>query len=273
MVNWYEILRFPETLYCHDVTRRKPGKLDFDVSELSYPAAKLTDLSFLSFVEAETLADELNPSIYIAASRTVTVSAILDRNLPGVWSGLLNQMLRQGWERLMANKGFTIQRVSMRPARFYLAKDKIPKDRMYFVGVDGKRSYRDVVGYATRSGTRRYWHYAVSAKPEMSPFPHFVIRGHVLFSDSGDRLWENAERSAKARRNQCKGWWNDEWRDRMLAVTTYLSDAEDEIAIPIAPDRFVLMRGRPASFESPVTYQGVAEMDELLDDYFEERGR
>jgi TIR domain len=268
--NWYEIQKFPETLYCHDVGRRKPGKLDFDVSGLSYPAAKITDLSFLSFAKADVFAEELDPSIYIASSRAVFVSQIVDRSLPGVWIGLLNQMLRQGWEKMMETQGFSVKHVAMRPTRFYLPKDKILNDRIHFVGVDGKRNYRDIVGYATRLGTRRYWHYAVSAKPEMSPFPHFVVRGHVLFSDAGDVLWDNAEKSAKARRNQCKGWWNDEWRDRMLAITTQVSSPQGEIMIPMAPDQSVVLSGRPVSFESPVAYQGVAEMDELLDDYYED---
>jgi TIR domain len=268
--NWFEIERFPESLYCHDVSRRKPGRLDFDVSNLRFPAAKITDLSFLSFADAEALQGQLDPSIYIASSRVVATSQIIERSLPGIWSSLLNQMLRQAWERMMEIQGFSVQRVSMRPTRFYLPKNKIPNDRIHFIGVDGKRSYRDIVGYATRLGTRRYWHYAVSSKPEMSPFPHFVVRGHVLFSDAGDVLWDNAEKAAKARRNQCKGWWNDEWRDRMLAITSHISDEEGKIQIPMAPGQFVTLSGRPALFDSPVAYQGVAEMDELLDDYYED---
>jgi hypothetical protein len=268
--NWYEVHRFPETLYLHDISRKKTGKIDFDVSGFSYPAAKITDLSFLSFAAADVLADELDSSIYITSSRAVPVSQIIDRSLPGIWTGLLNQMLRQGWERMMETEGFSVQRVAMRPTRFYFTKDKILNDRLHFIGIDGKRSYRDIVGYATRLGTRRYWHYAVSAKPEMSPFPHFVVRGHVVFSDAGDVLWDNAERSAKARRNQCKGWWNDEWRDRMLAITTHISGEDGNILIPMAPDQSIVLNGRPASFESPVTYQGVAEMDELLDDYYDD---
>jgi len=38
----------------------------------------------------------------------------------------------------------------------------------------------------------------------------------------------------------------------------------------MAPDQSIVLSGRPVSFESPVAYQGVAEMDELLDDYYED---
>lgn len=88
----------------------------------------------------------------------------------------------------MKPRGMQVQSVSPRPSRFYWRKDAIPNDRIHFEGVDGKRTYRDVVGYATKRGVRRYWHYAISGKPQLTPHPHFVIRGHVLFSDFGAEL-------------------------------------------------------------------------------------
>jgi hypothetical protein len=56
----------------------------------------------------------------------------------------------------------------------------------------------------------------------------------------------------------------------MLAITTHISDELGNIQIPMSPDQSIVLNGRPASFESPVTYQGVAEMDELLDDYYDD---
>jgi hypothetical protein len=138
------------------------------------------------------------------------------------------------------------------------------------MGLSDKRTYRDIVGFATKNGVRRYWHYAIGGKPELFPFPHLVIRGHVLFSDSGGPLWEDTQKAAKARRNQCKTWWNDEWRDRMLAVTAHITGTDGMISIPMSPNRSILLSGAPETFESPVSYQSVAEMDEILDDYFED---
>lgn len=266
--NWFRIERFPETVWCHNVTRHKPGKLDFDITRLSYPAAKATDLSFLSFASAEQIDGELDSSVYIQSSQSIKVKDVLARKHP-LGYHLVN-MLRQGWERMMETGDLSVQRVHPQPSRYYFTKDKISDDRMFFMGVNGKRTYRDMVGFATKLGTRRYWHYAISGKPELFPFPHLVIRGHVLFSDSGGPLWDDAKKAAKARRNQCKTWWNDEWRDRMLAMTTHLKDADGVISIPMSPDCTVKLYGEPETFLSPVSYQSVAEMDEALDDYFDD---
>jgi TIR domain len=266
--NWYGIERFPGTVWCHNVSRRSTGKLDFDISGLPYPAAKATDLSFLSFAKADELSDFLDKSIYIQSSVEIYVSDILVRSYP--LSRHVVNMLRQGWESAVEKSGFSVQRVAPRPSRFYFEKDKIPNDRIFFEGVNGKRSYRDVVGYATKRGVLRYWHYAISGKPELSPYPHIVIRGHVLFSDSGAALWTDSDKSAKARRNQCKGWWNDEWRDRMLAVMSQLCGKNSFIEIPMSSDKTVTLRGYPDTFECPVSYVGEQVIDAELDDYFED---
>jgi hypothetical protein len=266
--NWYGVERFPETVWCHTVSRRLPGKLDFDLSGLPYPAAKATDLSFLSFARADELSSFLDKSIYVASSLEVRVDDILARSRP--LARELISMLRQGWESFVEKSGLSVQRVAPRPSRFYFLKDQIPNDRIFFQGVGSKRTYRDVVGYATKRGVLRYWHYAISGKPDLLPYPHVVIRGHVLFSDTGTSLWADAEKAAKARRNQCKGWWNDEWRDRMLAVMSQLRGDNEFIEIPMSSDRAVTLRGYPDSFECPVSYAGERVKETELDDYFDD---
>lgn len=266
--NWCAIESFPERIWCHNISRRTTGRLDIDVSHLKYPAAKATDLSFLCFAKAAEVENELGPSIYIQSSSTIQVSEILKEN--HTLGRQLVSILRQAWENTLLSHLFSVQDVSPRPSRFFLTKGKIPDDRLFFEGVAGKRSYRDIVGYATKRGIRRYWHYAISAKPELKPRPHLVVRGHVLFSDTGHSLWSDAEKMAKARRNQCKGWWNDEWRDRMLAVLTHLRGEEPSIALQLSPSDYVLVNSNPELFECPVSYVGEWEAGDEPDDYFDE---
>ena len=67
-------------------------------------------------------------------------------------------------------------------------------------------------------------------------------------------LWKSKEKLAKARRNRCKNWWNDEWRDRLLAVMTYLADEQGILSIPVASDLTLTISRSPEVFESPVSY-------------------
>jgi len=53
-------------------------------------------------------------------------------------------------------------------------------------------------------------------------------------------------------------------------VTAHITDTDGMISIPMSPDHSIRLSGAPETFESPVSYQSVAEMDEILDDYFED---
>lgn len=263
--NWYRIASLPEVLWCHNISRRTSGKLDFDVSGLPWPAVKATDLSFVTFAPAEEVADFLDGSIFIQSSIKLVAADIAQKGHP--LARALVSLLRQGWDKAVEGRGFWMQKMSPQPNRYYMQKGA--NERIFFEGVNGKRTYRDVVGYATKRGVLRYWHYAISGKPEMVPYPHIVVRGHVLFSDSGAALWTDAEKSAKARRNQCKGWWNDEWRDRMLAAMSLLRSESGSIALPMSVNESVLLEAQPDTFESPVSYAGEKTVDEELDDYYD----
>lgn len=264
--NWYLVTEFPQVLWCHNVSRRTSGKLDFDVSKLAWPAAKVTDLSFVTFASSDEIESYLDKSIYIQSSIPIRTVEVLQKGHP--LSRSLVSLVRQAWDKALRESGLSRQEMAPQPNRYYLPKGD--QTRVFFDGVQGKRSYRDVVGYATKRGVLRYWHYAISGKAEMLPYPHIVVRGHVLFSDSGLTLWSDAEKSAKARRNQCKGWWNDEWRDRMLAMMSLLKDVDGTIKLPASSTSTIVLSASPETFESSVSYSGEKEVDEVLDDYFDD---
>jgi hypothetical protein len=107
----------------------------------------------------------------------------------------------------------------------------------------------------------------------MRPETLFLVKGHVLFSDDGANLWTNKDLMAKARRNQCRNWWNDEWRDRMYAAIAYLANSAEALVFPLGADASFSISKEPISFESPVSYLEPGEIvkDDDLSDYdFEE---
>jgi hypothetical protein len=271
--NWFPVTGLPEHLFRHSVTRRGIGKIEFNAANYTHPAANDTELSFLSFAEAEHFADQLPPQHFIESTSTVSLQSIRDRTGPRGYPALLTQILRMAWERMMAKSALQQYEMSSRSQCFYFRQNTVKDDRLYFEGVDDKRAYRDVIGYATKLGRKRYWHYGINAKPTLYPEIQFVVKGHVLFSDDGSKIWDSKEKLAKARRNQCKNWWNDEWRDRMLAVMAYLGNDEGNISIPVSPTASLQLHRWPTTFESPISYLDPQDFvkEEDLDDYaFEE---
>jgi hypothetical protein len=90
--------------------------------------------------------------------------------------------------------------------------------------------------------------------PNPGAAPGFWIKSHVFFSDEGRNIWTSPGRLHSARRSQCSDWWNDSWRDRLLATMNWLAGDASEIAIPLGRDLCVGLSKFPTLFESPVSY-------------------
>jgi hypothetical protein len=95
-----------------------------------------------------------------------------------------------------------------------------------------------------------------------------ILRSHVLFSDDGETLWASAMGMHRARRGQCKSWWNDDWRDRLLATMAWLSGGEATFVLPLGTTVSAVMSARPIQFVSPVTLneQARAVVKDLSED-------
>lgn len=137
---------------------------------------------------------------------------------------------------------------------FAFDRQNLPDPDVKFVGIDGKAHRRGLMGFRTMpSGRLRHWHFAVSARPALHPEPMLSLRSHVLFSDDGENIWTSVERMHKARRSQCKQWWNDDWRDRQLATISWLASGQQEVLIPLATSVNARLPIQPVAFDSPVT--------------------
>jgi len=268
--NWYSVESLPIVIYEHRVSRIRPGLVDFDTERLPYPGIWLNDLSLLTFAGADDFTDYLAPHFYVAQSREILVEDFLERR-DALREGrkYLAQILRLAWDGALQKKLPAYMSANGQFC-YYFKKGTVSDDAVSFVGANGKKGYRGVVGYKTLpNGKLRYWHYAFSAKPIIRPDTLFLIKGHVLFSDDGLSLWTNKDLLAKARRNQCRNWWNDEWRDRMYAAMAHLAQPDEAFAIPLgATARFVLSK-QPIPFESPVSYiePGDVPKEDGLRDY------
>ena len=136
-----------------------------------------------------------------------------------------------------------------------------------------------MVGYSTRTNpttgvsVKRFWHYALQARPLVHPTLAYIFKSHVLFTNDGTSIWESKKRLASARRSQCKSWWNDTWRDRTLAAATHLCDGTEDITLALGSTCSLMVSPAPLPFRSPVSYvdpqllRYSSEEEEAPDDY------
>ena len=273
--NWFPIT-LPTHIYFHSLSRRSIGALEVPTT-LPYPAVH-DGMFLITFAEAEDFNAKLGPEMYIAkAGEPLEVAGLLKEPKSDFGKHLF-RLLRLAWEQMLAERKLPVYELANKAKCFYFPKERVLGDKVFFIGVDGERTYRAMVGFSTRTNpttgvrVKRFWHFAVQARPLVRPMLAYIFKSHVLFTNDGTTIWASKKRLASARRSQCKSWWNDEWRDRTLAAATYLCDGADKFTLKLGSTATLSIPATPLPFCSPVSYTDpqllrLSEDSEVVDDY------
>ena len=197
---------------------------------------------------------------------------------------IVTELLTDAWDRFAVTRGLKKYEMASGRIAYYFDLDALPSPNVAFVGVDGAKTHRGLMGFSTRKKgditTKRHWHFAVSVKPAVHPQTMFQMRAHVLFSDDGRNIWSSTEPKLRdrmlramhrARRTQCKSWWNDEWRDRILATMAWLASDAQTLNLMLSESSAVAaVDARPLEFLSPVTLLEPSRGAESEADIFED---
>ncbi|KQZ26524.1 hypothetical protein ASD50_03710 [Mesorhizobium sp. Root552] len=259
--NWFSF-KLPDRLYFHKF-RGPSDALTGTAGALGYPY-KILGQILVTFASRAVVEDRLGPhfsetldcpstSFANDGFETLSVAAFDAANI-------LSDLIRQAWERTMETRGFAFHTMANGQKAWFFKAGVLDKNRGYYESTPGKRSFRQVVGTKSRrtiDGTRvpdGYWHYAVSAWPQLSPFPRLVLKHHVIFTDDGITPWSAADRMHKARRSVCKNWWNAEWRDRLRAFMTTLCESQASLSLDVGGDCCIDVEAASMQITSPWTY-------------------
>jgi hypothetical protein len=183
--------------------------------------------------------------------------------------------LRLAWECTLRERNLPFHKLANERKAFYFVKDRIPADKVFFTGVDGAKAHRSVVGYRTITNpttgekTKRYWHFAMEARPQVHPSLGYFMKPHVVFSNDGETIWGSKKRLAAARRTECSDWWNDAWRDRTLGVVSHIANGKDCIEVRLGNRVSLKVATKPVVFMSPVAYTDpqLVGRESVPDDY------
>ena len=269
--NWLPINGLPEQVFLHkleSIDRKRIGRVE---SSLPYAAAQQGEF-LLSFASAGELSGGLAPELSITATEPLSAADVgngvaksenLDsRTLKGQYISLL----RQAWERWVATRAVGIYELSSKRRCAYFLKPDEGAAKGYFRAVDGRRTWKGLTGISTRKSwtdpgvvRTRHWHFGLHANPKLYPVPVFYITSHVVFSADGKDLWLDKNKMHRARRNQCKTWYNEAWRDRLLAAIGNLSEEQPQILLPVSPNKQLVVGTSPVTFGSNVSFRVLVE--------------
>jgi len=254
--NWFPVSD-PPRLYVHTIKRSGIGLIEIPPTP---PVPMYQDgISLFSFARTPEIESYLaQGEISIADSADFPCRKYLDEapdeRARRKRESCVGNLLRIGWEQSMLARKLPQHPLANRAQCSYFTSGFAPKDTIRFQGVYGKRADRAMIGYRTVRDQKRYWHFGFSCRAICRPTLAMVVKSHVLFSDDAKTVWESAKRLHRARRSQCRGWWNPIWRDRILAVASWLSDEDGLIRVQVAEGLSVEICREPVRFVSPVSY-------------------
>ena len=272
--NWYPLL--PTTLYFHELGRDDPGPITVP-DKLPYPGVRHAQY-LVSFAPAEDFAGQLGPGMSIGSTCTRRLNDPDASTEPRLWGYRderqhLTNLLRQAWERLVATRSLPTYSFATGAPAFYFTKGMLPDDRAWYQAYDGARSWRNIIGYKTLKGARdnapgiRYWHFALELRPTSHPEIGYTMRSHVLFSDDGKTIWDSKDRLHRARRSQCKDWWNDRWRDLIAASVSFLAEGREAVRLPVGSEATICVAARPITLLSPLSFDETSLEPPVVDEH------
>ncbi len=269
--NYFPIAGLPTTIHAHRVvfptTYNSGARRQEYLRSLPHPAY-LHGEHIISFADTEIFS-KLNADIYYTKDN----SGLRTKDFIGGRCGsvmasyetarnVVNNLLRIAWDRRMDEKRIPSYTMADGAKCYYFVQGSSSPKRLSFTDAQGKKKRRALAGWKTSMSFKggeqteriRHWHFGIRAKPILSPLPAYAMRYHVVFSDDGETPWQDKDQMHKARRSLCADWWNDDWRDRLLAFMRFLSDGQAGLTVPLGPDTAIGIAALPAVFTSPASY-------------------
>jgi len=243
--NWFSILSFPNELRFHNFEKLIPK--GFDARELTFPA--IPHKNYLC-----TFGWEYDFMHQLPKTETYDSSKTIKIPTREIFSGQYNtefisnfecqrlivQLINKAFELRMKEKGVREYAMSNKVG-YWFEKDKLEKDKFNKVQLVGKQKDKN-------------WHFGISGAGKLYPFPVLMILSHVFFTQDGKTLIDSKGIQHSARRRQGKNWWNDDWRNKLLAFVKYLSDDESSFYLEVGSEEKILVSNEPIQFKGNTSY-------------------
>jgi hypothetical protein len=186
-------------------------------------------------------------------------------------------LLRQHFDQLAKSRGLLPVAFANRDVGWFFPDDLLPANTIAFQTLDGRRIRRAMSGKFKKVR----WHACLVAKPRV--WPELVYRVHlnIVLSEDGKTPMAG-EKTHTRRRRLTRSWWNNVWRDRLLAAMHHLADGSTSITVSAGDNKFKIAT-TPLQSTVPVSYdafdaplpteedeQGTIVPSASLDDHFDD---
>ena len=192
---------------------------------------------FLSFAGLPELKRHFGPELPLMRVDTINTETFLKEG----WAerrikrhdarNHFSNLLRQGMEGFLRHRGLQHYEMANGELAWWATTEAVPIQQLPFRWPNGLAGRRQLTGFSAKR--ELYWHYGITQRPRVYPFPHIKLIGRVVFSEDGVTPLDSVRRTHRLRRSFCRSWRNAKWRDMQLAFLYWLGNGEDELRIPM----------------------------------------
>jgi hypothetical protein len=163
----------------------------------------------------------------------------------------LKRLLWKGFMVFARKRGLKTTEMANKVLSFYYPSGVLTKDKTT-ISYGNRFKTKNVIGKYGES----FWHFAVSCKVMLKPTVAFNLRSHIVFSDNAVDVWNDSNKIHSARRKKGKTWFNEHWRDQLMAFINGLKVTQDaEIIIPLNENFTLTMPELTKSFDTDFGYK------------------
>ena len=267
--NRLQLLESPKSV--NIIKLEAPLSDEVDISKAPFPISRHGSLivSFATFRDLLPFFESLH--IGNEGTDTEATEHFMEKGLPSSIDGRTARnhvrfLIRQGFQKLAAARGLMEYSLTGQRRFFWFPHNLVENDRISYRGLDGTAMWKQIVGFKSlkaKDGNVRIrnWHFGVEGVPRVGFETYLSVLPHVAFSEDG-HVYESDRKQHACRRSQCRRWYNNDWRDRLLATLHFLRDADQKLRLPLGPESFSVFESQPTVFESPVTYHRTVDEQE-----------
>lgn len=237
----HSINYFHTSLSAADLSRIQPG--------LAVPCTA-HDRLLISFCDLASMRAVVPSDVEVEERHTLPLSSFLIGHVergPRVTRrqahSYLSSILRDAFSQHLRGAGLV-----QFDRRWFVPRGWRDDNQGRYLRAGGKEHYRVLVGKAKELT----WHFAISFKVFASDPRRVQVVPHVLFSADG--ITPLADQK-QLRRRHCKLWWNDKWRDLLMALCgEAFGQTGHHAAIGLGGSARMLLDASPLRIELPVYY-------------------
>ena len=240
--NWWPISRLPEYFYIYQFQNERQAKAVLYINQ-DYPTSRIasTICSFNPEISIK-IKEENNEYLLKPINQyKIKINEMLvgfDGTIFPTQKDAQNNfkhLLRKTFHQLMKNRKMMWYELANKKYAYYYTTANLSSRKVNYEYPHKiiKEKTKNLIGQY--QGTYM-WHFAISIKTILKPHVAFSLKNHITFTNDGVHVWEDKNKIHTHRRSKGKRFFNEEWRDLMIAFLHGLKDNMGKIEIALNKD-------------------------------------